>query len=205
MGAGRSVSIGAIVLVAGTCVFGAIAYRRDKARYSGLENACSNLPVPGTPAYVPGSAATRLLAYTRNATGTWTWALTMTPQALYASSRAEASLVVCAEPPRTVVVGRCSVTSSGGPGIGIRVLGVPVASIGGSAGTTIYERTQQELPVRVVEAATGRVRIQEVIQGSEPRACEGTATGLSQSDFRGGAVNRERLAEWLAPRLAADR
>lgn len=194
---GALISVGVLVTV---CGFGMCAYRRDQQRYAGLERACDGQPVPGAASFVPGGAA-RLLAYTHNSTAGWTWGLTLTPNAYRAASRQEASLVLCAEEPRRVVVGRCEVSTTGGPGIGVRVLGVRVATIGANGGTATYNQTQTQLPVRLVDAATGLVRINDVIVGDAPRSCENVTQHPSASDYEGGDVGSEQLRAWLATRL----
>ena len=179
------------------CGFGMCAYRRDKAKYSGLEAACNGQAVAGTTPYVPGTLA-HLLAFTHNSTGGWTWGFTLTPSSMLADSRRDASLVICAEQPQTLTLGSCQVTTTGGRTVGVRVFGVRVATIGSNGGTATFAQTQQQLPVRVVETATGVVRASGVVLGPAPRGCDSVVTGNpSASDFRGAPVERDEIASWL--------
>jgi hypothetical protein len=130
----------------------------------------------------------------------------LTPDEWMAESRANASLVVCAEEQRTVVDGQCSVSRTGRPGVGIRVLGVRVATIGRDPSTEVVDISHREMPIRIVETATGRVRGVDVVRGPEPRACDETLpANVSASDFRGRDVGRDQLRAWLGAHLPYDR
>ncbi len=194
----RTFRLGCLSLL--TVFSGCEAFQKgmSQAKAAGqLVHACAGEAVAGSAAYVPGTGKAPMAAARLGERGKYEAAgrvLTMdTPQP---AAVEEAQLVVCIDAPTTVELGVCAYDTVQ------KVAFVPVPGTR-SEGPT-YARTRADQPIRVVEAATGKVIGSDVLAGAEPPACDAALIGgPDEAYFRGQPVGDYAIGQWAKTFVAA--
>jgi hypothetical protein len=167
----------------GCWVFGYFRAQHDRAEFGGIELACSGLPAGGGAGPWP-TASPLALGFERDSDG-WDRTTLAMPHDIAASTRAEASLVLCFDPERTIEDPVCTFSDA-------------------MWRTHDFRRRHATRRVRIVAAATGVTLHDGEVATAIPE-CLLTSTGLIPSDghvYDGGSVGRDDILTWYQAWLA---
>lgn len=189
----RTIGLGFLSWITVLAVPGCEAFKKgmNEAKAAGqLVHACAGEAVAGSAAYVPGTGKAPMAAARLGARGKYEAAGRVLPMDVVQPEAVEqAQLVVCIDAPTTVDLGVCAYDT---------VQKVAFVQVPGTRteGPT-YARTRADQPIRVVEAATGKVVATDVVKGDEPPACDAALIGGPDAAyFEGRPAGDYAIGQW---------